>query len=246
MAKHLATPDPSGTQSESGLLADIGREQSEFFKTVEGKYGSVMGHSVALSAERNLRAFGIDARELKRMTQQGRNTILFTLRGKLAVKVLEELETYRQTPLGDNPLVLKPLARANIGFDMGGVPITLEVVPQLNTQGVEPRHVRALSHELFAKHGLTFVDNKIENVGLTREGLPYVIDSGSLVPAHGAAPRPDDFLYPELSGYNFERRSWDGDAAHHAFTWPESQKNIFEFRAAAALMKPQRSVSAIS
>jgi hypothetical protein len=240
MAKHLVTPD----LPEPGLLA--GSEPSDFFKTVEGAFGSFMGPSIAENAERNLREWGIDSRKLRRMPQKGNNAIVFSLADKLVIKVNSELETYKQSPVETNPLVLEPFGKTNIGFDMGNVPIALEIFPQLNTKDVEPRHVRALCHDLYTKRGILFKDNKLDNVGLTREGMPYVIDGGSLVHVNGAVPRPDNFNCPDLSGYNQEQCSWETDVVNHGFAWPESQKNIFEFRGAATLMRQKSARAAIS
>lgn len=243
MSKHWATSGITAQRPQSAPLVLNSGEGSDFFKMVEGKYGSVMGHSIAQSAERNLDEWGINPRKLKLMPEKGNNSILFSMDGKLAVKVTEEVETYRQSPLGNNPLVLKPYCSATIGFDMGDVPIVLEVFPQLNTQSVEPRHVQALCHDLYTKYGLVFRDNKLENVGLTEEGVPYVIDRGSITHIRSTSLQQNDYLYPELSGFNADSRAWSPEAGQHGFIWPESQGAVHQFRAAASLMKP-RSVSA--
>ena len=240
-------------------------KDTPFYQRVVGSGGHESDVAIANSCCRTLERWGVSPAELVPVTAPGNNTMLFAARG-LAFKLVTEIENHQQMPL-DNPLILAPLRRANVGFDMGDAAISLEVYPFLNTKDVEPRHVQALCHELATKHGLVFRDNKLDNVGLSADGVPYVLDPGSVVPLaslhqvdsgyvydEGAPYNPlgsvpaapqfvaknniPQFYHPELSGFN--QGQWSAEAVGHGFSWPGNQQDVPQFaNALLQLAQPQ-------
>ncbi len=198
---------------------------------------SAFGEHIAQAAIGALRRSGIDPQSLTFMAMTP-NTRAFCSDG-LVCKVGTHLENHQTEPVKD-ALVLQPLRSATLGFDMGGAAIELEVMPRLQTQAVEPRHVKALCYEL-AQRGLIFHDNKLANVALTASGLPYVIDGGAVVRKSELRPFEREYLYPEMSGQ--KAAGWEQEAKEHGFVWPAEQAAIPEIAAQLAALK-QNAVSA--
>lgn len=209
---------------------------------VKDTYGWHLGEELATNAERILRRWGIDPEELKAQPQvKGHNTRLFTLDDVLAVKVVTGLETHQRIPEAD-PLILQSLAFSTLGYDQGMVPIHLEIYPYLNTKDVEPRHVKAVCHALHER-GLLFRDNKPDNIGLTRDGLPYILDGGSIIPIAQLPKGEPPFLYAEWSGHSASG-TWDKEATSHSFHWPDRQQDVPEFFEAAELLRERKEAMA--
>ena len=121
---------------------------------------------------------------------------------------------------------------------MGDASVSVQVFPFLNTQDVTQAHVQAVCHELYTKYGLVLRDNNLSNLGLTDDGIPYVIDSGSVVPVASIPRHEPPFYYPELSGMS--QGGWAQAAQNHGFTWPEEQLNVPQIaRASFELTQPQ-------
>ena len=211
--------------------------QSSFYQRVVGAHGTMMGESIANSAWRSLERWGIDPASLESVQAPGNNALLFRS-GSLAIKVVTELENHGREPLEPNPVILTSLRRAHAGFDMGAASVSVQVFPFLNTQDVTPAHVAALCHELYTKYGLIFRDNNMNNVGLTQEGEPYVIDAGSVIPISALPPREAPFFYPQFSGYSDGK--WNQVAVNHSHVWPAEQLNVPQIaRASFELTQPQ-------
>ena len=207
-------------------------EKTPFYNIVRSTYGSYIGAGIADAAERNLRKWSIDPASLRKLEESGHNAMVFT-DGQLAIKIKTELERFGQMPPPRNPVTLEPLAYATIGYDQGQAAIAVEAYPLLDTKNVTVKHVKALCHELYTKHGLLFRDNKPRNVGLTQQGLPYVIDDGSLIRIGELAKLENPYMYPENSGMR-AAGLWEEPAQNHGFSWPENQRDIPEIEAAAA------------
>ncbi len=213
----------------------------QFHDAVKSAYGSYTGKEIADAALRSLKSSGISPEELASPTDaNGHNTQFFTTQDGLAVKVVNELEHHQTLADGDRAVV-KRLSSENIGFDMGGTAISLAIVPLMNTKGVTDQHVQALCHELHTR-GKLFRDNKKENVALTRNGTPYVIDEGAVVPTNSLSPleRSKPYLYPELSGFDANNQTWSPAATQHSFQWPEHQRDVTEFKEAAARLQERK------
>ncbi len=210
--------------------------RSDFYRDVQATYGSFIGGDIAASAERNLRKWGIDPAQLTLLPQRGNNMKLYKYNDSLLIKVGSELERHQQTPLKSMAPVLQDLASATIGYDMGSAAISLSAMPYLNTKDVTPEHVQALCHELYTRHGVLFRDNKLENVALSEEGAPYVIDSGSLIEMAHLPRGEKPFFYPDLSGFNVASQQWNNAAQQHHFHWP-AQSEVAQFQHAANLFK---------
>ncbi|NBO18070.1 MAG: hypothetical protein EBV03_02380 [Proteobacteria bacterium] len=57
--------------------------------------------------------------------------------------------------------------------------LRLELLPRLNTRGVELKHIRMLEKGL-KENGYRFSDPKPENIGLLPDGTPVILDPGSV------------------------------------------------------------------
>lgn len=220
------------------------KQESPFYASVKDRFGTHTGKQVLDNAIRELRSLGIDPDELQPAAHgAAKNSVIFCV-DNLAIKLVTSVEGYNE-PV-DDKVKLRPLVAANIGFDMGSAPITLVVTPLMNTTRVTQKHVKALCHEL-DKRGKLFRDNKSDNVALTREGLPYVIDDGAITRPAQLNPleRAKPYLYP--AGYDTQTGKWDIDASSHGFQWPENQMDIPEFREAAAnLLERRRKAAGVS
>lgn len=172
--------------------------QSPFGQFLAERYGSVMGPSIAARAETELRGLGIDPLRLRRAEAKGGNSALFTLGGEAFVKVSEDMGAQYSQAVS-SPCIWLPNEAATLGYDAGGLPVTLRIVAPLNTRDVTAEHVKALCRELETQ-GLLFQDNKPDNVGLTRSGIPYVLDDGAVIPRSALSPLESPYHYRELSG----------------------------------------------
>ncbi len=219
------------------------QQESQFHAAVQDRFGKYIGKQIADKAVKELRSLGIDPEELEPVASGTSNNAMIYSVDNLAVKLVTNVEVYNE-PV-DDKVKLKPLAAANIGFDMGNVPITLVVTPLMSTKGVTVKHVKALCHEL-DKSGKLLRDNKTDNVALTREGLPYVIDDGAVILRSQLSPleRGTPHLYPANSGQNRSTGQWDAEASSHSFHWPENQMDIPEFREAFTNLMKRRSKAA--
>jgi hypothetical protein len=211
------------------------KSESAFHQKVAGCCHTAVDNTMADRAEKYLQEWGVDASQLEPLVVSGNNALVFKA-GALVVKVVTELENPKGTEAANNPLVLKPLRSRHLGFDMGGAAISLEVAPLLNTKDVEPRHVAALCGELYSRYGLLFRDNKLENVGLTQAGLPYVIDPGAVIPASSLSALEQPFFYPEHS-----KKTADG-----SFSWPKEQQEEPTIASAAAQLVQPRPLLALA
>lgn len=215
--------------------------RSNLYTVIKDTYGWHLGESLADTAERRLKDWQIEPGTLQHHAdKRGHNTLLFTLDDKLAIKVVNALETHQKLPAEAKPMILQRIGFATLGYDQGMVPIHLEAYPYLQTEGVESHHVKALCYELY-KHGLLFRDNKPANVGLTREGIPYVVDDGSIIPIAALPPGDPPFIYPQHSGF-VRQGIWEEEASGHRFHWPEKQRDMPEFQAAYAFFPERKSV----
>lgn len=209
---------------------------SAFVAAIKTMYNGNMGQLMAERAADRLLAEGINPAHL--MQQHGGfNTKIFSLNNALIFKVGPTLENHL-TEATEDPAILKALQTHYLGEDMGGCAVHLKIYPRLHTAGVKPEHTKALCHSLSEK-GLLFRDNKCENVGLTRSGIPYVIDDGATVPARSLSPleKHKPYLYPTNSGYSVEHQRWDVEATHHKFVWPQDQNTVPEVAEAKAFLQ---------
>lgn len=215
------------------------QKESQFHSAVKDRFGIYTGKAIADRAVKELRSLGIDPEELKPVTSGTSKNVMIYSVDNLAVKLMTNVEGYNETV--DDKVKLKPLAAAYVGFDMGNAPITLVVTPLMSTKAVTERHVKALCHEL-DKSGKLFRDNKPDNVALTRDGLPYVIDDGAVTLRSQLNPleRMQPYHYPANSGQDLKTGTWDAEASSHKFRWPENQMDIPEFREAAANLVERR------
>lgn len=209
--------------------------ETAFHRKVASVCHTAVDSTMADRAEKYLQEWGVDTSQLEPMPVSGNNALVFKA-GALAVKIVTQLENPKGAEVADNPLVLKPLRSRHLGFDMGDAAISLELVPLLNTKDVQPKHVMALCGELYSRYGLLFRDNKLDNVGLTQAGLPYVIDSGSVVPASSLSALEQPFFYPEHS-----QKTADG-----SFSWPKEQQEEPTIARAAAQLSQPRAVMALA
>ncbi len=213
----------------------INNEQRSFFYTaVKERFGQHTGKQIADNAVRVLISIGIDPEELRTAPQAAANNAMLFAVENLAIKIIADVETFSAIPPHDK-VKLKPLAAANIGFDMGNVPISLVITPLMTNKAVTREHVKALCYELDSRDKL-FRDNKLDNVALTREGLPYVVDEGAVMLPSALSPleRHAPYIYPEYSGFDSQEETWDHEAKFSIFRWPENQMEVPEFREAAA------------
>jgi hypothetical protein len=209
-------------------------QQSDFYTAVKERFGQHLGKQVADNAVRELKRIGISPDELRTAPQAKANNAMLFAVDNLAVKIVNDVGSFQDIPPEDK-VKLKPLTSAHIGFDMGNVPISLVITPLMSTKAVTSEHVKALSYELDSR-GKLFRDNKLDNVALTREGLPYVIDDGAVTLRSQLSPleRGTPFIYPDLSGYDSKTGEWETVAKFSGFRWPENQMEIPEFRKASA------------
>ena len=190
-----------------------------------------------------LSRWNIDPDRLEKEKLPNNNGLLYSLRdedgNKIAVKITIEFETTKRLPIENTPLILTPLRHATIGYDPGGAAIIIEIFPFMRTKGVEPGHVEALCRELYTKYQLLFRDNKPENVGLSENGMPYVIDSSSIIPVKDLQSFEKDkpFYYPQFSGYSAADGQWKQQPAKQRFSWPTLRDEIPEYEQASAIMQ---------
>ncbi|MCE3232452.1 MAG: hypothetical protein K0R98_709 [Rickettsiaceae bacterium] len=136
-----------------------------------------------------LAEIGIDAERLI-FLGKGFSTAVFDTGNNQVVKILnkdvvaEENCVFR--PLSE--YVLQPVCVCDNVCGMYEV----AVFPKLRTEGVKEYHSKVLKFML-AKQGYLFADGKLENVGLSSNGVPYVIDSDAVCKLDGAEVKKSHF-----------------------------------------------------
>lgn len=89
-------------------------------------------------------------------------------------------------------------------YDLNGM-YEVAVFPKLRTTGVMPHH-SAMLKAMLAKEGYDFSDDKVANVGLSDDGIPYVIDSDAI-----------------RAGRDGRLNKMPASYLAHAMKWPDSQ-----------------------
>ncbi len=148
-------------------------------------------------------------------------------------------------PDSGNPFVLKPVQH----FPLNHL-YDILVSPYVEQQGVTKHHQDVLRYEIW-RRGDEFWDylppsaapDTIKNVGLSKEGLPYVFDEAAVKKDRGPELFGADYAYEKgpdgLYTPDAFRKYWRDQqdfgmsekemeaAIAHDFTWPETQREIF-------------------
>ncbi len=158
----------------------LSQRKSNILSAIKSVYGDHLGEQLCRSVSKFLTGKGIDAHLVTPMeSKKGNNALLFSYQGEFVVKINNGLENH-QTETPNSIYSLRPLRKRTIGYDMGQVPIHIELHVQMNTKDINDLHRESLK-EALASEGFVFSDDKLDNIGLMPEsGLPYVIDSGAI------------------------------------------------------------------
>jgi hypothetical protein len=171
----------------------------EFVDSASKRFGKEHAKDATLFCHKN----GIAPEKLS-FIGRGNNTIAFSYKNSLVFKICNDIENIKGI-LPRSRLSAPCLGGATLGYDMGGAPIRITIEPFFDTVRTTPEDVKTLCQTLLSE-GIVLYDNKLENIGISEEGIPVVIDPGALETSPKGHPL--HFIYPELTGYDPDKQGF--------------------------------------